>query len=70
MSNKEESQEERQVINLLMEIKAQNAEQLERINELEKTATKRGAIAGAVAGSITGGVITIGIEFIKAKLGM
>ncbi len=59
-----------EVIGLLMEIRQQNADQLSRIDELERTATKRGAVAGAVAGSVTGGVMALGIELLKAKLGM
>lgn len=66
-----------QVIDLLQEIKSQNAEQLrkieaqsQQIEQLEKTATKRGAVAGAVAGGVTGSVMALGIEFIKAKLGL
>ena len=38
-----------EMMRLLMEIHAQNAQMLVRIDELEQTATKRGAIAGAVA---------------------
>lgn len=66
-----------QVIDLLQEIKSQNAEQLrkieaqsQQIEQLEKTATKRGAVAGAVAGGVTGSVMALGIEFIKAKMGL
>lgn len=58
-----------EMMRLLMEIHAQNAQMLVRIDELEQTATKRGAIAGAVAGSISGAVMAIGIELIKAKFG-
>ncbi len=64
------------IINLLEEIKAQNAEQLAKIEKqsaqidhLEKTATKKGAIAGAVAGGVSGGLMAIGVELIRAKLG-
>ncbi len=59
-----------EVIGLLLEIRQQNAEQLARIDELERTATKRGAVAGAVAGGVTGTVMAVGVELIKAKLGM
>lgn len=65
------------VLDLLIEIRNQNATQLakmeaqsQQIEQLEKTATKRGAVAGAVAGGVTGGVMALGIEFIKAKLGL
>lgn len=58
-----------EMMRLLMEIHAQNAQMLVRIDELEQTATKRGAIAGAVAGSFSGAIMTIGIELIKAKFG-
>lgn len=58
-----------EIMRLLTEIHAQNVQMLERIDELEQTATKRGAIAGAVAGSISAAIMTIGIELIKAKFG-
>lgn len=58
-----------EMMRLLMEIHAQNAQMLVRIDELEQTATKRGAIAGAVAGSFSGAIMAIGIELIKAKFG-
>lgn len=58
-----------EMMRLLMEIHAQNAQMLVRIDELEQTATKRGAIAGAVAGTFSGAIMTIGIELIKAKFG-
>lgn len=73
----EEKQNNQAVIDLLLEIKSQNAEQLRKIEaqsqhieQLEKTATKRGAVAGAVAGGVTGSVMALGIEFIKAKMGL
>lgn len=72
-----EAVENEQVIGLLIEIRSQNAEQLrkieaqsQQIEQLEKTATKRGAVAGAVAGGVTGSVMALGIELIKAKLGL
>ena len=58
-----------EMMRLLMEIHAQNAQMLVRIDELEQTATKRGAIAGAGAGTFSGAIMTIGIELIKAKFG-
>lgn len=61
--------EQQQIITLLQEIRAQNAELLSRVDELERTATKRGAVAGAVAGSITGTIISVGIDFIRLKWG-
>lgn len=73
----EKHENNQDVIRLLLEIKSQNAEQLrkievqsQQIEQLEKTATKRGAVAGAVAGGVTGSVMALGIEFIKAKLGL
>lgn len=73
--SRKESQAE--IIRLLIEIRGQNDRQLakieaqsQQIEQLEKTATKRGAVAGAVAGGVTGSVMALGIEFIKAKLGL
>lgn len=61
--------DEQKILKLVQEIHAQNERMLARVDELERTATKRGAVAGAVAGSITGGIMTVGIELIRAKFG-
>lgn len=61
--------EQQEIIALLHEIRSQNVKMLNRVDELERTATKRGAIAGAVAGTISGAVISVGIELIKLKFG-
>lgn len=61
--------ENQEIMCLLREIHAQNKQLIARIDELEQTATKRGAIAGAVAGSFSGAIISIGLEIIKAKFG-
>lgn len=58
-----------EIMALLRDIHAQNTEMLARVDELEKSATKRGAVAGAVAGGITGSILTVGIELIKLKFG-
>lgn len=45
----------------------------QKIDDLEKSVTKKatfaGAIAGAVAGTATSGMFNIGMEIVKAKLG-
>lgn len=61
--------EQQEILRLLKDIHQQNERMLARVDELERTATKRGAVAGAVAGSITGGIMTVGIELLKAKFG-
>ncbi|MDO4434860.1 MAG: hypothetical protein Q4B71_00395 [Cardiobacteriaceae bacterium] len=58
-----------EIMRLLREIHGQQQQLLNRIDELEQTATRRGAVAGGVAGSISGAMVTIGIEMIKAKFG-
>jgi tetrahydromethanopterin S-methyltransferase subunit G len=55
---------------LLSEIN-QRLERIENnIDEVKSVATRQGAIAGGIAGTIGGGVVTTGILFIKAQLGM
>lgn len=61
--------EQQELLTLVREIHANTAHMNEKIDKLERTATRRGAVAGAVAGSITGTIMTVGIELIKAKFG-
>lgn len=75
--NQDRTAVNKEIIDLLLQIKSQNAEQIKKIEAqsqqietLEKTAAKRGAVAGGVTGGIAGSAAALGIEFIKAKLGM
>ncbi len=55
-----------EIIAQLREIRLQNIEVLKKLDERNKTAAK----AGAVAGAVSGGVIAVGVEFIRLKLGL
>lgn len=55
---------------VLGDIHEQNSEIVTKIDNLEKTVTKKAYIAGAITGSISGGVMGVGVELIKAKLGL
>ena len=56
----------------LEEFKAIKA-QLDRIeanlDNTHKRTVKHGAIAGALAGSLSGSIVTLGLEYIRIKLG-
>lgn len=62
-----------QIMRSLSDIHEQNQQISQKIDKLEQTITKKATVAGAVAGAITGsltsGVMTVGIELIKAKFG-
>ena len=62
-----------EVMALLSDIHRQNEGIAERFDTLEQNVTKRAQMAGAMAGAFSGGVggavVTVGIEFIKAKFG-
>lgn len=69
----EQTEEPDEVMQILADIKAQNHTMLTQFDALESNVTKRAQAAGAMTGAFTGGiggaVVTIGIEFIKAKFG-
>lgn len=77
MSNRLNSQstadDDDEVLVLLSDIHRQNQTMMSRFDALESNVTKRAQAAGAMTGAFTGGiggaVVTIGIEFIKAKFG-
>lgn len=62
-----------QIMQGLSDIKAQNSQIHEKIDALDakltKKATVAGAVAGAVTGSVTSGMVSVGIELIRAKFG-
>lgn len=57
------------IIRALDDIQAQNSEIVAKIDNLEHTVTKKATTAGAISGAIAGGIISVGVEFIKLKLG-
>lgn len=59
-----------EILPILQEIHQQNKEMLVRIDSIEQSATKRGAVSGAVAGGLSGSIAAVGIELIKAKFGL
>lgn len=67
------SKNHQQMMKVLGDIHEQNSEIVTKIDNLEKTVTKKasiaGAVAGAITGSISGGVMGVGVELIKAKFG-
>ncbi|MDI4482788.1 hypothetical protein LP109_13530 [Moraxella bovis] len=71
--SRQDSDNQQAILQSLDEIKAQNGEIVAKIDNLEQNITKKatvaGAVAGAVTGSITGGIINVGMEFIRIKLG-
>ncbi len=62
-----------QIIQSLSDIKAQTRQTNDKIDALDakltKKATVAGAVAGAVTGSVTSGMVSVGIELIRAKFG-
>ena len=42
----------------------------EKLDRLEATATKSGALAGAVSGGLSGGIVAAAILIARAKLGL
>ncbi len=62
-----------QIMQGLNDIKAQNNQINKKIDTLDakliKKATVAGAVAGAVTGSVTSGMVSVGIELIRAKFG-
>lgn len=61
-----------QIMQGLSDIKAQNSqihEKIDALAKLTKKATVAGAVAGAVTGSVTSGMVSVGIELIRAKFG-
>lgn len=42
----------------------------EKLDRLEATAAKSGALAGAVSGGLAGGLVAAAIVMVRAKLGM
>lgn len=58
-----------EMLRLMQEIHAQNVKLLERIDTLERNNGKRAAVWGFGGGMVGGGVISVGIELIKAKFG-
>lgn len=62
-----------EVMALLGDIHQQNQHMMTKFDALEANVTRRAQVAGAMAGAFTGGVggtvVSLGIEFIKAKFG-
>ena len=61
------------ILSSLDSIHNQNRQIAQKIDDLEKSVTKKatfaGAISGAVAGTATSGMFNIGMEIVKAKFG-
>lgn len=58
-----------EMLRLMQEIHAQNIQLLARIDELERNNGKRAVAWGFGGGMVGGGVISVGVELIKAKFG-
>lgn len=61
------------IIKSLDDIKTQNKEVLDKIDNLEATLTKKaityGAMAGAITGTASSGMFTVAMEIVRAKFG-
>lgn len=71
--NHEQYQINDKILQSLDDIQVQNRQIVQKIDNLEKTVTKRatlaGAMAGAITGSVTSGMVSVGFELIRAKFG-
>lgn len=56
-------------VTLLREIKTDIGALSTKIDDVQSQATRSGAIAGSAAGAVSGGIVALGMQFIRHKLG-
>jgi hypothetical protein len=56
-------------VTLLREIKTDISALSTKIDDVQSQATRSGAIAGSAAGAVSGGIVALGMQFIRHKLG-